>query len=190
MTQPTIPRVSFQGEPGAFSEMAIAQHWPGGAQSVSSETFDEVAHKLTARAVDFAVLPLKNAIAGEVHRSIAALEKVRKRTEIVTTVTVPVQLALMAPADATLDTIRTVLSHPIALAQCGSFFAAHPQIRRQVHFDTAGAARDVAIAEDVTMAAIASEIAAVRYGLTVLAHSIQDRLDNWTQFAIVKLRDV
>jgi prephenate dehydratase len=84
-----------------------------------------------------------------------------------------------------LGAVRRVLSHPVALAQCGAFFAAHPGIDAVAFYDTAGAARAVADGGDPAAAAIAGRGAAERYGLAVLAAHVEDRADNQTRFLVV-----
>jgi chorismate mutase/prephenate dehydratase len=82
------------------------------------------------------------------------------------------------------------LSHPQALAQCEGFFRAHPQIRAQAEFDTAGAARKVRQSGDRALGAIASFAAASTYGLEVLARGIQTQAGNSTRFVEVGLHTV
>jgi len=88
---------------------------------------------------------------------------------------------LMVPG-ATLETLRRVISHPVALAQCGDYLGALTDVDVMAVYDTAGAAREVAETGTVDLAAVASANAAERYGLTALASDIQDRDDNQTRF--------
>ena len=183
-----LPRVSFQGAPGAFSELAIRHHWAADAVSLPSESFESALAHVVANEADFAVIPIENAIAGKVHTAIAALDafasKVQQRGEI----RVPIHLCLMAPLGATLAELRTVRSHAVALAQCRIFFARHGWLVPEPHADTAGAARDVAEVGDRTIGAVAGEAAAKRYGLDIIARAIEDVPANWTRFVIVSSR--
>lgn len=86
---------------------------------------------------------------------------------------------------ATVEQIREVRSHPVALDQCGRLFAAHPQWRRTVTEDTAGAVRQIVAAGDPAVAAIASRTAADRYGAGVLIDGVQDNRDNFTRFFLI-----
>ena len=86
---------------------------------------------------------------------------------------------------ASLAGLRVVESHPVALAQCSAFFERHPTIEARSAYDTAGAAQDVARANDVLRGAIASAAAAPRYGLVILAENVEDRADNQTRFLVV-----
>jgi prephenate dehydratase len=101
---------------------------------------------------------------------------------------VPIHLCLLAPFGASLAELRAVRSHPVALAQCRLFFAKHNWLISEPHPDTAGAARDVALLGDRTVGAVAGAAAAERYGLDIVARSIEDVPANWTRFVIVSER--
>ncbi|GAB1343391.1 hypothetical protein MASR1M101_25180 [Gemmatimonas sp.] len=183
------PIVAFQGFLGAFSEMAIRQQWPDGATPLPSGSFPEaLAQVLEARA-HFAIIPVENAIVGPVKVALDALAAVGDRVEARAETRVPVHLCLMAPAGATLAGLRDVHSHPVALAQCRIFFARHSWLVSTPHTDTAGAAHDVAAAGERTRGAVASEMAAERYGLEIIARRIEDVPLNWTRFVVVSRRD-
>jgi prephenate dehydratase len=81
-----------------------------------------------------------------------------------------------------------VLSHPIALRQCGLWLAAHPKVRVVEAPDTAGAARMVAVRRDRHAGAIAAGWAAQVYGLTILEEGLEDRPDNATRFVLFRRR--
>ena len=92
----------------------------------------------------------------------------------------------MGNPGATLQELRVVESHPIALAQCAAWFASHPDIEARAAYDTAGAARDVARAKAPARGALASRVAATHYGLTLLATNVEDRTDNQTRFVVLE----
>jgi prephenate dehydratase len=91
---------------------------------------------------------------------------------------------LMGVPGTTMESIRTVHSHVHALGQCRKIISAHgwtPMIAG----DTAGAAREIAEAADVTQAAIAPPLAAEIYGLDVLARDVEDEAHNTTRFVVL-----
>lgn len=190
ITNPTTPtpRVAFQGALGAFSELAIQQQWPNGATPVSNDTFESAVQCVLSANADFAAIPVENAIAGPVHVALEALHTHEAELVRQGELCVAIHLCLMAPPRASLASLRVVRSHPMALAQCRIFFARHAWLVPEPHADTAGAARDVATLDDRTIAAVAAESAALRYGLEILAHSIEDVPANWTRFVIVSKR--
>lgn len=179
-------RVAFQGERGAFGEAAIAAAWPNEAEPVPLPTFADVVRAVADGRVSAGVLPVENSIAGPVHESIDALSG-SDAIQVVGETVVPIRQCLMAPEGASLETLATIESHPVALAQCRAFLRRHPRIRVVPVSDTAQAARDVAAAKDRKRGAVAGRVAAVRYGLTILAEGIEDERENHTRFVIIAL---
>ncbi|WP_025411428.1 prephenate dehydratase domain-containing protein [Gemmatirosa kalamazoonensis] len=199
------PRVAYQGEPGAFGEAAIAQRWEGHAVAVGATTFPRVIGLLLARQVDLAVLPTWNSTIGPILGAHELLYDNRTRVEVIDEVALPVHHAVLALPGASLASVRAVGSHHAALGQCARFFAEHPLVTAYEAFDTAGAARELAAlvggapqgltppwyasvpqAAPETLAVIASEAAAQRHGLVVLASAVQDHADNETRFAVLR----
>ncbi|HEU4629421.1 MAG TPA: prephenate dehydratase domain-containing protein [Gemmatimonadaceae bacterium] len=186
-TPGAAPRVAYQGEPGAFSEQGVALHWAGAAEAVPLPTFGAVADAVAEGTATYGLLPVENSIVGPVHEAVIALGS--RPLAIVGELRLPIRQCLLAPSGSTLDALTSVESHPVALAQCGRFLRAHPQLRPRAVLDTAAAARAVADAGDRTRAAIASAAAAARYGLVVLAEDVHDPVDNTTRFVVVARAD-
>ena len=180
-----IPRVAFQGELGAFSELAIRQQWPNGATPVPCLTFSDAIASVRNGDAEYGVIPVENAIVGAVKVALDALEgagiRVVERSEL----RVSIHLCLLAPRGASLAALRNVHSHAVALAQCRIFFARHGWLEPVPHDDTAGAARMVAELGDRAVGAVASEMAAERYGLEIIARHIEDVPANWTRFLVI-----
>jgi prephenate dehydratase len=179
-----MPRVAFQGELGAFSEEAIGQLWPGTATPVPTREFLDVARAVERGEVDFGLLPIENTLAGSVVGSYDALTTCESLHVVAETV-VAIHHCVLGVRGARLDELRSVESHPVALAQCGRFLREHPQIEVRAAYDTAGAARDVAARGDPCAAAIAGRAAAAHYDLDILAADVEDRPDNQTRFLAV-----
>lgn len=173
-------RVAFQGEHGAFSEIAASALWPG-ASSVPCRDNVDVVRAVARGDVDVGVLPIENSVAGTVTATLDALLESDGICITAETV-VPIDLCLLGVPGAALADVRRVESHEVALAQCRAFLDRHPALEPWKAYDTAGAARDIALAGDRTRAAIASAGAAERYGLTVLQPALQDSADNRTRF--------
>jgi prephenate dehydratase len=179
-----VVRVAFQGELGAFSEEAIQQVWLGGAEPLPHRDFGDVICAVQTGAADRGVIPIENTIVGGIsaaHDAITAAPDIHVVAETV----VNVHHCLLGPPGATFDTVKMVLSHPVALAQCGNFFAKHPRLEVHAVYDTGGAALDVSNVGDPEIAAVASRNAAKRYKLAVLMPDIEDRTDNQTRFLVI-----
>lgn len=176
-------RIAYQGEPGAYSDEAVSALFSG-AEAVGFPTFRLTFDALTMGAVDAAVLPVENSSAGVVQEVSDLLWETRAASpglRIVREHIQPVRHCLIGwPGP-----IERALSHPQALAQCSRYLHDR-QIRPVAFHDTAGAARAVAEQRQPGTAAIASKAAAARYGLYVLAESIQDDSENRTRFVVVE----
>jgi prephenate dehydratase len=177
-----MKRVAFQGEAGAHSELAIRKHF-GQAQVIPCRAFADTITALRNGTADYAVLPLENSLVGPVPGVAELLEP----GEFVLTAEFwfAVHHCLLAAPAADPAALRSVLSHPVALAQCTALFARNPALQPLTWYDTAGAAQHIAGAGDRSLAAIASEAAAARYGLQIVERNVEDRADNRTRFVVV-----
>jgi prephenate dehydratase len=178
--------VGYQGHAGAFSDVAARELLPG-AQTRGYRSFDAVAEAVTAGEVEYGVLPVENAIAGPVPRNYELLwehPSLRIRDET----TLAIELCLIGTADAAVDRIREVRSHPVALEQVRRFIDAHGW-QRSTTTDTAGAVREVVELGDPGVAAIGPALAAAVHGGTVLARAVQDETENYTRFFLIARDD-
>jgi prephenate dehydratase len=180
----TQMRIAFQGEPGAFSEEAALQLLGPAITPVPRPTFDSAFRAIDDGAADALLAPVENSLAGSVVRVYDLL--LASKLAIVAETILPIQHRLIACPGATLDSIRSVASHPMALAQCEHFFVAHPHLKRIPAEDTAGSVREVLARSDKTSAAIAGRRAAEHYGGIILASDIQDDPENFTRFFLLR----
>jgi prephenate dehydratase len=174
--------IAFQGEPGAYSQEAIFGLLGPNTTCVPAPSFRaafEVVHQGRARS---ALLPVENSTTGSIHEVWDLL--LAHDLQVVGEVILPVRHALLGVPGATLRDITTVVSHPQALTQCEGWILQHGWTP-EPGTDTAGSARRIAEAGDPKVAAIASTVAAQRYGLDVLAHTIQDVAENYTRFLLL-----
>jgi prephenate dehydratase len=176
-------RVAFQGEPGAFSEAAAIQLLGDTITTVPRATFDAAFAAIAERTADAILAPVENSLAGSVVRVFDLL--VQSGLAIVSETILPIEMQLIAAPGASLVDIRSVASHPMALAQCERLFAAHPQWKRVPAEDTAGSVREVLARGDKSCAAIAGRRAAEYYKGVILAESIQDDAENFTRFVLL-----
>jgi prephenate dehydratase len=176
-------RVAFQGEPGAFSEAAAVQLLGEGIQTVPRATFEATFRAIAERAAEALLLPVENTLAGSVVRVYDLLRD--SPLEMCGETILPIEHHLMGCPGAKFEEIRTVASHPMALAQCECFFEANPRIKRLPAEDTAGSVREMMSRGDKSCAAIAGERAAAHYGAIILRQSIQDNAENFTRFVLL-----
>jgi prephenate dehydratase len=174
-------RVAYQGERGAFSETAAARLLGEAHQTVPYRTFEEMFESVQRGITDCCVTPIENSLAGSIHRNYDLLMETQLTVAGETNLRVVHNLI---GAGGPIDRIRRVYSHPVALAQCGRFLRAHPDIEAIPVHDTAGAVRLVMERGDAEEAAIASSRAAEIYGGTVLEPGIEDNAKNFTRFLL------
>lgn len=175
-------RVAYQGERGAFSETA-ARRLVGEAATMPFASFEEMFDAVRGGAADCCVAPIENSLAGSIHRNYDLLLDADLTIFGETNLRI-VHHLLAAPATP-LATVRRVYSHPVALAQCGRFLRAHPELEPVPVHDTAGAVRMVMERGNRDEAAIASDRAGEIYGAATLAAGIEDHAQNFTRFFLV-----
>ena len=177
-------RVAFQGEAGAFSEAAAVQLLGDDIITVPRPTFDATFRAIPERAADALLVPVENSLAGSVVRVYDLL--LDSNLTITAETILPIEMNLIACPGATMADIRSISSHPMALAQCERFFSQHPGIRRVPAEDTAGSVREALARGDKTHAAIAGRYAAERYRGVIIAERIQDNVENFTRFVMLQ----
>ncbi len=178
---PTLPRIAYQGEPGANSHLVCRQHYPDW-EAMACASFEDVFAAVESGEAELAMIPIDNSIAGrvaDIHHFLpsSGLHIIGERF-------LRIQFSLMAIPGASLDSIKTVHSHVHALGQCRGVIR-ELGLRPVVAGDTAGAAREVAEYADPTQAAIAPPLAAEIYGLRVLRNDVEDEDHNTTRFIVL-----
>jgi len=177
-----MTRVAFQGIAGAYSEQAVRQYFGPEVESVPCGALDDLFPLVENGDVDYAILPVENAIAGSVTRAYELLMEYDLR--VYAEVILHVRHMLLALPDTKLGDLERVQSHPQALAQCQRYLNRHG-LKGEPTFDTAGAARDLAANPEPGVAAIASGLAAELYGLEILDRDIEDFVFNYTRFFVL-----
>ena len=181
------PRVAFQGERGAFSEEAALKLLGDDVELVPQRTFAALFDSLKAGVADYLVAPVENSIAGIVEPSVSRIRA--SSLVILNEVELQIDQHLIGCPGASFDTIETVHSHPMALAQCKHFFARNPRIKPIVADDTAGSVAEVVRQRDRTVAAIAGRHAAEIYGGEIILENIQDNPTNHTRFVLLSVKE-
>lgn len=176
-------RVAFQGEPGAFSEAAAVQLLGEQVATVPRGTFDATFRAIAEGAADALLVPVENTLAGSVVRVYDLL--LESPLEICGETILPIEHHLMGCPGASLEEVRAVASHPMALAQCERFFETHSRLKRVPAEDTAGSVREMMERGDKSGASIAGMRAARHYGAIILRENIEDNVENFTRFVLL-----
>ena len=177
-----MSRIGFQGEIGAFSELAANHFYADESfEAVPKPTFEALFDALSAETIDEAVVPIENSLFGSVHTNYDLLRE--HDVHIVGELKLRVRHHLLTLPGVELENIRTVLSHPQAIGQCREYLARSlPNADIVPAYDTAGAAKQIAADGRRDRAAIASEAAAAEYGLHIAARGIESNHENYTRF--------
>jgi prephenate dehydratase len=174
--------VAFQGETGAYSELAALEYFRTEVATLPCKSFEEVFNAVSQERAAHGMLPIENSLAGSIHSNYDLL--LHNDLYIAGEYHLRVNHCLLALPGARLSDIRQVLSHPQALAQCRATLA-RLGIEQIAAADTAGSARLVRERNDRTLAALASRHAAQVYGLAILAEDMEDNPANYTRFLVL-----
>lgn len=175
--------VGFQGELGAFSQVAASQ-LTAGSRPVPFAAFEQVFEAVANGKCEAAVIPIENTLHGSVHENYDHLLKYGLPIQGETFVRIVHNL--ITPPGVKRSQIRRVYSHPVALNQCRHFFEANPGFERTSFYDTAGSVKMLMEKGLTDAGAIASATAAEIYGARILEKSIEDDRENFTRFFLLK----
>ena len=173
--------VAFLGPVGTFSEQAVYRCFGSAIHALPCYSIDEVFRAAEAGTADFGVVPIENSTEGAINRTLDLL--MQTALTISSEVSIPVQHNLMT-LSGKMEGVRIICAHSQALAQCQGWLNQHyPSLLRHAVASNAEAARIAS--EDTKTAAIAGEMALMRYGLQVVSSHIQDDPQNRTRFAVI-----
>ena len=173
-------RVAFQGEPGAYSEMATIQYFRN-SNLVPLKSLQDVFDGLSHGDVDFGVVPIENSIEGSVNETYDLL--LDTRFVVSGEIYLRVRHCLIVNKGGG-SNIRSVYSHPQALAQCRRYLQER-KLAAVAAYDTAGAVKMIKQKQNMEVAAIASSRAAELYDMHILEEGIEDNKNNFTRFLII-----
>ena len=174
-------KIAFQGELGAYGHQACVEARPD-FDPLPCDTFEDAMEAVRSGAADLGMIAVENSTYGRVADVHSLLPK--SGLHIVDEAFVRVHVNLLGVKGAALSDVKEAHGHVVILPQCAGFLKNH-NITGKVSTDNARAAREVAEANDVSKAALASELAAEIYGLDVVARHIEDHSRNTTRFIIM-----
>ncbi len=178
--------VSYQGSAGAYSQIAGKRYFaerPGELQFIGFPSFRETLQAVQEGRARYAVLPVENSTAGSVTEAYDLLG--RSLLSAVGEEVLRIEHCLLAIESVPIESIRRVVSHPQALAQCSEFIDSLPRCQAESYTDTAMAVERIVRERDLSQAAIASEEAAQLHGLTVIRRNLANVAENYTRFLVV-----
>ena len=167
-----LKKIGYQGVPGAYSEKAAKSFFEGNLQLVNFASFDAVFKAVEKSKIDFGVIPLENSVSGSIAENFDHL--VDYKVHITGEIKLRVKHRLLGLKTSKLANIKMVKSHPQALAQCQKTLKSLGTFEQIPYFDTAGAVESIVKEGDPSIAAIASESAALAYPVKTLKNGIED----------------
>ncbi|WP_369983705.1 prephenate dehydratase [Thalassolituus sp.] len=175
-----MARVAYQGTAGAYSHLACTQVFPEW-EYLACDDFLSALDLVSGGFAERAMIPLENSTAGRVEE----IYRLIPRTQlcVIAEHFEPVNHCLLALPGVSVEELKTVRSHPQALAQCHQRLLSMG-LKAEAAVDTAMSARDLITRGDRTNAAIASSLAAELYGLDILQEQFQDVSGNTTRFLV------
>ncbi len=180
--------VAFQGEPGAYSEAAVLEHFGAGTPTLPCESFDAVFSAVEGGQAACGLIAIENSLAGSIHHNYDLL--LQHQLWITGEHYLRVRHCLITLPGVQMSDLRKVISHPQALAQCDGYLRARG-LPAQVFYDTAGSVKHLKESEASQneelrhTGAIASRRAAEVYHMQILAEGIEDNPANFTRFLII-----
>lgn len=177
-------RVAFQGERGAFSEIAAINFFGPSIKPVLCKTFGEIFQSINNGEAEYGILPVENSQTGGINEAHDLL--LHQKLFAVGEVKLKVEHCLITKEEIDFKLIKKVYSHPQALAQCESFLSKNlPHCQIIPVYDTAGSVKMISNLKKNNIAAIASNWAAELYGLKIIRKGIQDNKHNYTRFLVL-----
>ena len=179
-----IKSVAIQGILGSFHHIVSQQYFEKEIAVKECLTFDKVVDSLVSMECDAAIMAIENSIVGSIIPNYALIDT--NHLHSVGEHYLDIQHNLMALNGQEINDIKEVYSHPMALLQCKEFFKDYPHIKLVEDKDTAEVAQRIQEQKLENIGAIASDLAAELFDLSILAKSIQTIKHNETRFVIVK----
>lgn len=177
-------RIAIQGIRGSFHDIASHQYFAGeDVELVCCNTFEEVFKAMASDDTLLAMVAIENTIAGSLLHNYELLRD--SGLTVVGEHKLHIEHSIMCLPEDTMADIREVNSHPVALAQCRTFLARHPEMKVVEADDTAGAAEAISRRHLRGHAAICHAGAAPLYGMKVLRQAIEDNKHNYTRFLVL-----
>jgi len=173
--------IGFQGEHGAFSEVA-SKHYDPNLVTLACSEFADVFEEIELGYLDMGIVPVENSLGGAITEVNELL--VRTNLKVVAGIKLRINHCLLMLPGAQYRDIRIVYSHPQALSQCRDFLSRH-QLEARPFYDTAGAAKMLVKDKPNMAAVIANARCAELYNLEIIKENIQDNVGNFTRFLVL-----
>ena len=176
-----LVRVGFLGPEGTYTEAAARKQFGRFVETQGLVSINGVFREVDSGSVNYGVVPVENSTEGMVNHTLDCF--VKSDLKICAEIELPIHHCfLRSPAGKA--EITEIVSHSQSLAQCRSWLDSHyPDVPRRAVSSNAEAAR--LITSDARLGAVAGEMAAEKYDLTIVASNIEDNPNNKTRFLVI-----
>ncbi len=178
-----LKRIAIQGFEGSFHDIAARNHFGEAIDLEMCGTFDDLFLALDEGKADFGLMAIENSVAGTILPNYRLLRE--HDYAIYGEVYLRIEHQLMTLKRQTVEQLKEVRSHPMAINQCRALFNAYPYIDRVNTRDTALSAKELAQNKEPNVGVLASKRAAELYGLEIIAPSVEDNKRNFTRFLVL-----
>lgn len=179
-------RIAIQGEKGSFHHSAVIEWYGNSVDIVPCDTFKEVFDAIKNNEADSGIIAIENSLFGSINEVYDLLLKYK--IPIVGEIPMRIHQCLIGiDKSINFGSVIHVYSHPVALAQCGTFLDQYlPTAERIENTDTAGSVELIKKLGNPNYLAIASSLAAKLYGCQIIKNSIEDHSTNYTRFLVIE----
>lgn len=180
-----VNRIAIQGGYGAFHEIAANKYFDSKEiEVVPRNTFKDLFKAVQEGKVDFGITAIENSLAGSILPNYSLL--LDSKMKVIGEIYLRIRQNLVALPGQKMEDIKEVFSHPMAILQCQDYFDDYPDIKLIDSIDTALSAKKIADEKLTSVAAIASNLAAEKYKLDIIASGIETNKKNYTRFLILQ----
>lgn len=180
-------RVAIQGTTASFHEQAALQYFGNDIDIVACNSFGLSCKQVYDNRADYCVKAIENSLAGSILPNYNLIANNNLR--VIGEVYLKIELHLLGLPETDMKEISFIRSHPMAIKQCADFLAEYPLVNVVEASDTAACAKQIADKKMADTAAIASTVAAERYGLKILKANIETHKENYTRFFVLSKGD-
>lgn len=184
-------KVAFLGPKGSYSHSAARRYASAHFEEMtesSCSTFKDVFEQVEKGVVDFGILPIENSSSGSINEVYDLLQKTN--LHIIGELSLPIDHCVLAIADAKLEQIDTIYSHPQPFQQCSNFLEKSPHWKIVYCDSTSSAMEMVASLNKPNVAAMGNKDGGELYGLQVLEHNFANQKENITRFIVLARQPV
>ncbi|WP_294952078.1 bifunctional chorismate mutase/prephenate dehydratase [uncultured Gilliamella sp.] len=187
----TTAKVAFLGPIGSYSYSAARRYASAHLEKMiesSCKTFKDVFEQIEKEVVDYGILPIENSSSGSINEVYDLLQKTN--LHIIGELSLPIDHCVLAIADAKLDQIDTIYSHPQPFQQCSNFLERYPHWKIVYCDSTSSAIETVAKLNKPNIAAMGNKDGGELYGLQVLDHDFANQKQNITRFIVLSRKPI